>query len=169
MVCIIICLWTQQFVMIKMEIPSRLPLQNFASALRSMASLFKIERILLILQHGDGYWLPWWRIELGESIEAALVREVKEETGYDIEMGWILDCQSSFFRTNTSKRHIQSILIFHSANIVWWKLSDTWFEEGEKAWMSQAEWIDVGKISWLKFYRSTNIEQIIRKYTFFHN
>ena len=126
-------------------------------------------KILLIPQHGDGYWLPWWRIELGESIEAALVREVKEETGYDIEMGWILDCQSSFFRTNTSKRHIQSILIFHSANIVWWKLSDTWFEEGEKAWMSQAEWIDVGKISWLKFYWSTNIEQIIRKHTFFHN
>lgn len=126
-------------------------------------------KILLIPQHGDGYWLPWWRIELGESIEEALKREVKEETGYDIEIGSLLDCQSAFFRTNTSKRYIQSILIFYSASIIGWGLSDAWFEEGEKTWMNKAEWIDVGRISWLKFYGSANIEQIIRKHTFFHN
>ncbi|MFO0764364.1 MAG: NUDIX domain-containing protein [Candidatus Gracilibacteria bacterium] len=126
-------------------------------------------KILLIPQHGDGYGLPGGRIELGESIEAALVREVKEETGYDIEIESLLDCQSAFFRTNTSKRYIQSILIFYSAHILGGELSDKGFEESEKAWMSQAEWIDIGRISSLKFYGSANIEQIIRKHTFFHN
>ncbi|MBP9780100.1 NUDIX domain-containing protein [Candidatus Gracilibacteria bacterium] len=119
-------------------------------------------KILLIPQHGDGYGLPGGRIELGESIEAALVREVKEETGYDIEMGGLLDCQSSFFRTNTSKRHIQSILLFYAATVVGGKLSIDGLEEGEKAWMGMAEWVDIDRLPELKFYGSVDIVKIIQ-------
>ncbi|HUS14332.1 MAG TPA: NUDIX domain-containing protein [Chloroflexia bacterium] len=41
---------------------------------------------LLLQERGDnGYWgLPGGSVELGETIEAAVVREVCEETGYDV-------------------------------------------------------------------------------------
>ena len=132
------------------------------------AVIIRDNQILLGPQWWDGYSLPWWRIELGESIEAALVREVKEETGYDIEMGWLLDCQSSFFRTNTSKRNIQSILLFYTATVVWGELSIDGLEEGEKAWMGMAEWIDIDRLPELKFYGSVDMLSIIQKHIFFH-
>lgn len=132
------------------------------------AVIVRDKSILLIPQHGDGYGLPWGRIELGESIEAALSREVKEETGYDIRMESILDCQDSFFRTNTSKNFLHSILIFSRASIIWGDLSDAWFEESERLWMKKAEWVDISTIEALKFYGSRDILKIIQKHTFFH-
>jgi 8-oxo-dGTP pyrophosphatase MutT (NUDIX family) len=44
-------------------------------------------RVLLQRRSDNGYWnLPGGRIELGESASAACVREVKEETGLDVEV-----------------------------------------------------------------------------------
>lgn len=51
---------------------------------------FADRRILLIKRRTvpfKGYWaLPGGRVEAGESVEEAVVREVKEETGLDIEI-----------------------------------------------------------------------------------
>lgn len=51
---------------------------------------FADKRILLIKRRTvpfKGYWaLPGGRVEAGESVEEAVVREVKEETGLDIEI-----------------------------------------------------------------------------------
>lgn len=51
---------------------------------------FADRRILLIKRRTvpfKGYWaLPGGRVETGESVEEAVVREVKEETGLDIEI-----------------------------------------------------------------------------------
>ena len=142
-----------------------------SSELRFCPSVYAViiqeKKILLIPQHGDGYWLPWWRIELGEQIEHALTREVKEETGYDIKMEWLLDCQSAFFRTNTSKRYIQSILLFYVASVLWWQISTDWLEEGERVWMGKAEWINIWEIEHLKFYGSDNILWVIQKHHYF--
>lgn len=91
------------------------------SDLKLTASIYAIiirgAQVLLIPQHGDGYGLPGGRIELGESHTDALRREVCEETGYEIEVGDLVDIQTSFFRTNTSKRYIHSLLIFYRATI----------------------------------------------------
>ncbi len=47
-------------------------------------------KILLVQEYGaeiNGKWnLPGGHVEAGETIEAAAVREAKEETGYDVEL-----------------------------------------------------------------------------------
>jgi len=51
---------------------------------------FADERILIVKRRTvpfKGYWaLPGGRVEAGESVEEAIVREVKEETGLDVEI-----------------------------------------------------------------------------------
>ena len=44
-------------------------------------------RVLLVRRTDDGYWeLPGGRVEVGESVSAAVVREVVEEAGVSIEV-----------------------------------------------------------------------------------
>ncbi|HMA35995.1 MAG TPA: NUDIX domain-containing protein [Chloroflexia bacterium] len=50
------------------------------------AVIFDSAGRILLQQRGDnGYWgLPGGAVELGETVAAAAVREVREETGYDV-------------------------------------------------------------------------------------
>jgi 8-oxo-dGTP pyrophosphatase MutT (NUDIX family) len=52
------------------------------------AVIFNEDARILLQQRGDnGYWgLPGGSVELGETVEAAVLREVREETGYEVEI-----------------------------------------------------------------------------------
>lgn len=53
------------------------------------------ERILLIQRSDNGKWaLPGGGIEIGESVRDALVREVREETGIEVEVTGIVGVYS---------------------------------------------------------------------------
>ncbi|MCL4218681.1 MAG: NUDIX hydrolase [Candidatus Hydrogenedentes bacterium] len=56
-----------------------------------MSAIVADEGKLLLVKHqkeGETYWLlPGGGVDFGESLEEALVREVKEETNLDIEVG----------------------------------------------------------------------------------
>lgn len=83
------------------------------------------DRVLLALWNEvtkRKWTMPGGGVELHESVEQAAVREVREETGYDIELGRLLGVHSFVMpphqRVNTSSRPLKSVRVVFEAVIV---------------------------------------------------
>jgi ADP-ribose pyrophosphatase YjhB (NUDIX family) len=120
------------------------------------------DKILLSKQWGDGYDFPGGGIDIGESIDDALKREVKEETGLDVEIGRIVHCESSFFKFRFEDKCVQSILMFYLCKRVGGELSIEFFDEHEKEYADMPEWINLDDVSKIKFYNSAGSMKIIK-------
>lgn len=125
-------------------------------------------KILLMPQwfeHGPGYDFPGGGIELelGETIGEALRREIREETGLEAERGEIVHCESDFFVHPITGKPEHSILIYYVCTNVHGEISSVGFDENEKKYSKKAEWIDLSRVSELKFYNPVNSVEIIEK------
>ncbi len=73
------------------------------------------DRILLCRAQGKGhYFFPGGHIEFGETAEACLVRELKEETGLDLHVGDYMGSAENFFVQDGQKRHEYSFVFVGS-------------------------------------------------------
>lgn len=52
---------------------------------------------ILLVKHGNSYSLPGGGVELGESLETTVLREVKEEAGLEVANSQLLTATSTFF------------------------------------------------------------------------
>ncbi len=125
------------------------------------AIIIREDKILLSKQWG-GYNLPGGGIDLGEPTEEALKREVKEETGFEIEIDQILHTSSSFFKLPFKNTYVHSIHLFFQCHILGGQLSDQYLDGQEKDYVSLAEWVDLTKVDQLMLYTSDNISQILK-------
>ncbi|MCW2540614.1 MAG: hydrolase [Frankiales bacterium] len=81
------------------------------------------DRILLSWYNGGGRDEPGWMlpgggVEYAETIEAAIVREVREETGYDVALDWPLVTHSVTWDSRPdSPRPYKSVRIIYSAHV----------------------------------------------------
>ena len=124
--------------------------------------IIKDSKILLSKQW-DGYDLPGGKVELGETIKEALVREVKEETGVNVKVGKLICCEDSFFKLPKDGKPVQSILIYYQCDFIDGEISTKYLSEDEKSYASKAEWIDLSKVKSLKFYNSVDSIKIIKE------
>lgn len=105
------------------------------------------ERVLLTWWNGEGRWTPGWSlpgggVEYDETVEEAVVREVREESGYDVEVGAPL-LVSSFTRPGKDGRPYKSLRIIFGARIVGGTLGT--LEVGGTT--DFAQWVPVADVS----------------------
>lgn len=118
---------------------------------------------VLLVPQWDGYDFPGGGMEVGETIDEALEREVKEETGLSVKRDKIIACESSFFLHPYDGKHYNSILAYYSCKDIQGEISDQGFDKAEKEYARKAEWIDADKVESLKFYNPVDSVSLIKK------
>ena len=116
---------------------------------------------ILLSPQWDGYDFPGGGIDLGERIEDAVVREVKEETGVEVTCGRLLHVADDFFIRPKSETPVHSILLFYECSYVGGELSTDGFSVWEKDILKIAEWIPLEKVPALKFYNPIDSARLI--------
>ena len=133
----------------------------------SVYGLLIEEGKLLLSKQYDGYDFAGGGVELGETMQEALIREFFEETGFEVEVGEPIHCESSFFHPAHSKKHKDEFwncpLLYFIVRRIGGELSKENCDEEEKEYADLAEWIDLTEIDSLKFINSVDSPAIIKK------
>lgn len=78
------------------------PGERYRLPISVKAALVDGDRVCLLLNERDQWELPGGRLEAGESPEACLAREVREETGLEVSVDGLLDAR--FFQPAPEKQ-----------------------------------------------------------------
>ncbi len=118
---------------------------------------------VLLSRQWDGYDFPGGAVELGETIEKALIREVKEETGLKVKVRTLLTCADSFFKLPSTDNFAHSILMYYLCEVVGGEISIDGCDALEKEYMDKPEWVEVSKVGEVKHYNSIDAVEVIKK------
>lgn len=121
------------------------------------------EKILLV-PSDNGYDLPGGGIELGEKLHDAVKREVKEETGYDVSVVSIVDCDDSFF-TFDEKHNYHSILVYAVCTVVDWNPIKQKLGEYEHTTLNvrPPEWLSLKSLSSIKINSTVDFRPVLTR------
>jgi 8-oxo-dGTP pyrophosphatase MutT (NUDIX family) len=99
--------------------------------------------VLMTMQSTGQYGLPGGAIELGERREAALRREVQEETGLHVTVGRLLDVEETFFYYEPTRQAFHQFSFFYLCAPQTLSLcADDQVDDGEQPEATCPRWID---------------------------
>jgi len=128
--------------------------------------LIKHNKVLLSKQW-DGYDFPGGGVDIHETIEGALKREFFEETGIRVELVAPIYCRTSFFNPSHSKKNKNQYwncpLIYFLVKKISGRISKDNLDKEEQKYADMPEWVDLDKISQIKFYNSIDNKKVIKK------
>jgi len=102
-------------------------------------------KVLLVRIKSSGkYWFPGGAVDLGETLEATAKREVKEETGIEVEVEKFLDFKEVFFYAEREDEIFHSFSFFYLCKPKTLNLKDGDVDDGVA---EQPQWIDIKTLS----------------------
>jgi len=123
------------------------------------AAIIDGSRILLVRRGQDpgrGLWsIPGGLIELGEKVRDAMLREVKEETGLEIQIERLLDVADSIFRDEQERIHFHYVVVRFLARPV-----TTLVEPRSDVF--EAKWVEFNDIA--RFPLTEGAEKLVRTF-----
>jgi len=125
-------------------------------------------KLLMPKQFKTKYDLPGGGVDIGEDLEKAVVREVKEETGIDVEVVRLAAVKSSIFIDTHSKgeayrgKTYHSILVYYACRKIGGELSTDGFDEQEKHYAEVAEWVPIDRLDSLDMPSTVDCKGIIK-------
>ena len=143
----------------------KVPIEELELRVGVYAVIVENDKILLTRQW-DGYRLIGGGLEKGETIEEAIKREVKEESGLDIEPGEVFYHATTFFKRNSDTPARQSVQLYLRHRNISGKIGNNeQITDSEKTYtVDVPEWVDVDRIGKIKFRHSVDLEKIMNAY-----
>ena len=140
---------------------TEVPLDQLTFRPSVFAVILKDDKVLLSSQW-DGWDFPGGGVHMGESIDQALEREVKQEIGLTVKRDKIVHASDHFFTHPNGDRHFHSVLLYFSCKDVQGELSSAGVNDQEKIYVREAKWIPLKDIDTLKFYNQVDSPALIR-------
>ena len=121
---------------------------------------------ILLTRQWDGYSLIGGGLEKGETIEEAIIREVKEESGLDIVPGDVFYHATTFFKRNPESNARQSVQLYLNHRAISGKINNNQnITESEKTYTTDVpEWLDISRLGKIKFRHSVSLDKILEAY-----
>lgn len=121
-------------------------------------------KVLLLRQFGGRYELPGGALELGEDHKRAVIREVKEETGIEVEEPIALGMEASFFKAaHSTNEAFHSLLLYFHCKFAGGEESSAAWDEIERKTVESIEWISVEAIDSLEVASTVDFRPFIRQ------
>lgn len=91
----------------------KVPSEKFIFRVSVYGLIVKINKILVLRNKSTGkYWFPGGGVEIGEKIDKALRREIKEETGLNVNIGKMVLFKENLFYYQPSDEAFHAFLFF---------------------------------------------------------
>lgn len=117
---------------------------------------------VLLLKQINGYDLPGGGVELGETLEEAVVREVKEESGLDVRGPELLGAETSFYKPyKTTGKYVQALMFYYACELAGGKINNDGFDEWEQEYALGAEWVPLEELPGIKLGTSVDFRKYI--------
>ena len=126
------------------------PAEKFVFRPSVYGVIIKNGKVLLLRNKSDKkFWFPGGGVDIGEKNSAALKREVKEETGFEVKPKELLLVKENFFYYEPEDAAFQAYLFFYRCEIVSGKLHNP--EEVNDTESENPNWFEIKKLKKVDF------------------